>query len=202
MLADPDATTVALQSGSGRRRRRWRVGSARRRRSRPAPPGKSYQAWVIDGKTPRCAGLSDATDGRAIVSRTKPVPRRCDGRGDARGAEGELADATDGRGGRSGLSPRAPGGVPHSAAATRFVACRGRAPVRPIRTVHLFAWTTSAPLFRLFGFDGFRPGQAEVVAARVAGRDTLALMPTGSGKSLPTSWRRCCDPGRRSSSRR
>ncbi|HSJ95339.1 MAG TPA: DEAD/DEAH box helicase, partial [Gaiellaceae bacterium] len=36
----------------------------------------------------------------------------------------------------------------------------------------------------LFGFDGFRPGQEEVVRAAVEGRDTLALMPTGSGKSL------------------
>ena len=36
----------------------------------------------------------------------------------------------------------------------------------------------------LFGFDGFRPGQEQVVRAAVEGRDTLALMPTGSGKSL------------------
>jgi ATP-dependent DNA helicase RecQ len=35
-----------------------------------------------------------------------------------------------------------------------------------------------------FGFDGFRPGQEEVVAAVLAGRDVLAVMPTGSGKSL------------------
>ena len=39
-------------------------------------------------------------------------------------------------------------------------------------------------LSRLFGFDAFRPGQEEVVRAAVEGRDTLALMPTGSGKSL------------------
>ena len=39
-------------------------------------------------------------------------------------------------------------------------------------------------LQRLFGFADFRPGQEEVVEAAVAGRDTLALMPTGSGKSL------------------
>ena len=39
-------------------------------------------------------------------------------------------------------------------------------------------------LQRLFGFAGFRPGQERVVRAAVAGRDTLALMPTGSGKSL------------------
>jgi ATP-dependent DNA helicase RecQ len=39
-------------------------------------------------------------------------------------------------------------------------------------------------LTRLFGFDDFRPGQEQVVRAAVDGRDTLALMPTGSGKSL------------------
>ena len=42
----------------------------------------------------------------------------------------------------------------------------------------------TSPLRDLFGFDAFRPGQEEVVRAAVAGRDTLALMPTGSGKSL------------------
>jgi len=39
-------------------------------------------------------------------------------------------------------------------------------------------------LQELFGFADFRPGQEEVVRAAVEGRDTLALMPTGSGKSL------------------
>jgi ATP-dependent DNA helicase RecQ len=39
-------------------------------------------------------------------------------------------------------------------------------------------------LRRLFGFAEFRPGQEQVVRAAVEGRDTLALMPTGSGKSL------------------
>src|SRR6266511_606248 len=39
-------------------------------------------------------------------------------------------------------------------------------------------------LRRLFGFAEFRPGQEQVVRAAIDGRDTLALMPTGSGKSL------------------
>ncbi len=39
-------------------------------------------------------------------------------------------------------------------------------------------------LRRMFGFEDFRPGQEQVVRAAVEGRDTLALMPTGSGKSL------------------
>ena len=41
-----------------------------------------------------------------------------------------------------------------------------------------------AELRRLFGFSGFRPGQREAVDAVMAGRDVLAVMPTGSGKSL------------------
>ena len=36
----------------------------------------------------------------------------------------------------------------------------------------------------VFGFDGFRPGQEEIVEAVIAGRNTLAIMPTGGGKSL------------------
>ena len=39
-------------------------------------------------------------------------------------------------------------------------------------------------LTELFGFPGFRRGQREAVAAAVAGRDVLVVMPTGSGKSL------------------
>ncbi len=35
-----------------------------------------------------------------------------------------------------------------------------------------------------FGFRKFRPGQAEAVSAALQGRDTLVVMPTGSGKSL------------------
>src|SRR5206468_2698826 len=35
-----------------------------------------------------------------------------------------------------------------------------------------------------FGFRKFRPGQAEAVSSALTGRDTLVVMPTGSGKSL------------------
>ena len=36
----------------------------------------------------------------------------------------------------------------------------------------------------IFGFDGFRPGQEEIVDAVVSGQNVLAIMPTGGGKSL------------------
>src|SRR5271165_7193107 len=36
----------------------------------------------------------------------------------------------------------------------------------------------------IFGFAEFRPGQAEIVGTILDGRDVLAVMPTGSGKSL------------------
>ncbi|MDO5603863.1 MAG: DNA helicase RecQ [Paracoccus sp. (in: a-proteobacteria)] len=43
----------------------------------------------------------------------------------------------------------------------------------------------AADLLREFwGFDGFRPGQQEIVEAVAAGRNVLAIMPTGGGKSL------------------
>src|ERR1700716_4188022 len=42
----------------------------------------------------------------------------------------------------------------------------------------------SALLHSVFGFSDFRPGQEEVVRAVLAGENVLAVMPTGSGKSL------------------
>ncbi|MCH2100792.1 MAG: DEAD/DEAH box helicase, partial [Planctomycetes bacterium] len=39
-------------------------------------------------------------------------------------------------------------------------------------------------LLEHFGHDDFRPGQEEVVQSVLAGRPTLAVLPTGAGKSL------------------
>jgi ATP-dependent DNA helicase RecQ len=41
-----------------------------------------------------------------------------------------------------------------------------------------------AALRRHFGHEDFRPGQEAIVRAALAGRDLLAVMPTGSGKSI------------------
>lgn len=39
-------------------------------------------------------------------------------------------------------------------------------------------------LASVYGFSAFRPGQEEILSATLEGKDVLAVMPTGSGKSL------------------
>lgn len=51
-------------------------------------------------------------------------------------------------------------------------------------TANLTDGPLEAALKRWFGFDSFRPGQQAVVGDAMAGRDLLAIMPTGGGKSL------------------
>ena len=54
----------------------------------------------------------------------------------------------------------------------------------PQSTAATAADTTRDSLRSLFGHDDFRSGQREIVEAALAGVDTLAVMPTGGGKSL------------------
>ncbi|MDR0519068.1 MAG: DNA helicase RecQ [Clostridiales Family XIII bacterium] len=44
--------------------------------------------------------------------------------------------------------------------------------------------TPEGALSRFFGYENFREGQAEVIRQILGGRDALAVMPTGAGKSL------------------
>lgn len=56
-------------------------------------------------------------------------------------------------------------------------------PVATSRTDYTLA-DAQALLKRVFGYDSFRPLQADVIDNLLQGRDSLAIMPTGSGKSL------------------
>ena len=39
-------------------------------------------------------------------------------------------------------------------------------------------------LKKYWGYESFRPMQAEIIAEALAGRDVLAILPTGGGKSI------------------
>ena len=202
----PNATTVPMAAGTGRLVVAG-DGSAVLVLDELAtvPAGKTYQAWVVEGKTPVPAGTFDERGGHAVV----PIPPARAGRrrrgGDDRGrGRRKDADAADSRcfearvalpvarnAGRlrrrtvTGVSPRssrAPLPSLLGAHGTSLVRVRRSRPSSCIRT--LVRWTCDRRCRELFGFDEFRPGQEEVVRAAVEGRDTLALMPTGSGKSL------------------
>ena len=50
-------------------------------------------------------------------------------------------------------------------------------------------------LHSIFGFEGFRGPQAEVIGDMMAGRDVALVMPTGAGKSLCYQIPAICRPG-------
>jgi ATP-dependent DNA helicase RecQ len=62
----------------------------------------------------------------------------------------------------------------------------GVIPAGTARSVSLpFGVATADSILReVFGYQEFRPGQREVIDAVLAGRDCIAVMPTGAGKSL------------------
>jgi ATP-dependent DNA helicase RecQ len=81
----------------------------------------------------------------------------------------------------SGEYPRAlpnDSGDPSASEATQ------REPMSPRPPVDVDDDAVFAELRNTFGFDTFRPGQQDVVSAALAKGDCLAVMPTGSGKSL------------------
>jgi len=75
VLADPSATSVSMASGSGRLVVA-NDGSAVLVLDdlAAAPEGKTYQAWVVEGKTVAPAGTFSESGGRAVVPIPQPVP--------------------------------------------------------------------------------------------------------------------------------
>jgi anti-sigma factor RsiW len=68
IVADPDARTIALEAGNGRlvvapdgRAALVLAGLD------PAPAGKTYEMWVIEGETPAPAGLFPGSEGAELV---------------------------------------------------------------------------------------------------------------------------------------
>ena len=61
---------------------------------------------------------------------------------------------------------------------------RGHAEARSAATPEPPDAPATRVLRDVFGFDAFRPGQREIIEAVLAGRDCIAIMPTGAGKSL------------------
>jgi anti-sigma factor RsiW len=75
VLADPTATTVALQAGSGRLVVAGDGDAVLVLDDlAAAPAGKTYQAWIVEGQTPVSAGTFVSADGQAIVPIPQAVP--------------------------------------------------------------------------------------------------------------------------------
>ena len=75
ILADPTARSVPLEGADGRIVV-TNSGDAALVVSglEQAPEGKTYEAWVFEGGTPRPAGTFEADDGRDVLKLSRPVP--------------------------------------------------------------------------------------------------------------------------------
>src|SRR4051812_39411320 len=76
------------------------------------------------------------------------------------------------------LAPIAPGQDPDLPSG--YPACLAR----PMKKRTTLPADVRRTLLDTFGFRRLREGQEDVIARALAGKDTLAIMPTGAGKSL------------------
>jgi anti-sigma-K factor RskA len=75
VLADPAAKSIDLQGAEGRLVVAPEGEAALVVRNLdPAPEGQTYEAWVIEGKTPKRAGLFNGDDRRDLVLLDRKVP--------------------------------------------------------------------------------------------------------------------------------
>ena len=75
VLADPAAKSIELQGAQGRLVVAPEGEAALVVRNLdPAPEGQTYQAWVIEGQTPKSAGLFNGDDRRDLVLLDRKVP--------------------------------------------------------------------------------------------------------------------------------
>ena len=90
------------------------------------------------------------------------------------------ADAEPGASGEVVLDGEGPA-YPHAA---HVSTTDGALPPAPVAAPSPKMQEALVKLREIFKLRGLRPGQAEIIESVLAGRDTLAIMPTGSGKSL------------------
>ena len=157
-------------------------------------------AWIVDRRRHACGFCGVAATASAEPARGRGSSGDTASRGPRLPGKHHAAHATADRAGapiarraarlHAAFSPRSA-----DASAPRR---SHRRPIRPRAT-----GAAPARLLRgTFGLKHLRDGQAAVIEHVLAGEPTLAIMPTGAGKSLCYQLPALLLPGRRSSSRR
>jgi len=95
-----------------------------------------------------------------------------------------VSSREDDQRGRTAGDATVPGEEPVYPHAAHVSTTDGALPPAPVAAPSPKMQEALVKLREIFKLRGLRPGQAEIIESVLAGRDTLAIMPTGSGKSL------------------